>query len=166
MSNPYKHDLSIIILMVKSNSKKRLENDLKVEMKAKKLQKTSSSGNSKMISLVVIILVIIIGTVTAVTFYRNGSDGKNYDEFAMCLAEKDAVMYGSEGCTHCMNQKLEFGTSFQYVKYVECPLDLELCRAVGIVAYPTWIINGEKYTGEQPLETLADLTGCELPISE
>jgi len=85
-----------------------------------------------------------------------------YDTFATCLFEKGATMYGTEWCSHCQNQKKMFGKSFMYVDYVDCDEDRDECLKQGIKGYPTWIIDGEKYSGEQPLQRLASLTDCKL----
>jgi len=85
-----------------------------------------------------------------------------YDSFAQCLTEKGATMYGTEWCSHCQNQKKMFGKSFQYVDYVDCDKYGDECLKNGIRGYPTWIIDGEKYPGEQPLQRLASLTDCKL----
>ena len=63
------------------------------------------------------------------------------DAFAKCLTEKGLVMYGAEWCVHCKEQKALFGNSFQYVKYVECPDNTQLCVAEGINGYPTWKVK-------------------------
>ncbi|HIJ01189.1 TPA: hypothetical protein HA363_00925 [Candidatus Woesearchaeota archaeon] len=91
----------------------------------------------------------------------------NLDEFAQCLTEKGAKFYGATWCPHCTNQKELFGDSFKYVVYVECAdkdnpqVQTPECEAAGISGYPTWIINDKQYPGEQTLEGLAKLTGCE-----
>ena len=85
-----------------------------------------------------------------------------YDTFAKCLSEKDITMYGTEWCSHCKNQKKAFGKSFQYVNYVDCDFQKSECDNAGVSGYPTWIVDGEKYSGEQPLSRLAYLSGCEL----
>jgi len=85
-----------------------------------------------------------------------------YDTFAQCLFEKDAIMYGTEWCSHCQNQKKAFGKSFQYINYVDCDKYSEECLKNGVRGYPTWIINEESYSGEQSLPRLASLSGCEL----
>jgi glutaredoxin len=86
-----------------------------------------------------------------------------YDSFALCLFEKDATMYGTEWCSHCKNQKSLFGSAFKHVNYVDCDIDRDECLRAGVNGYPTWIINGKPYEGEQPLDRLSRLTGCELP---
>ena len=84
-----------------------------------------------------------------------------YDTFAKCITEKGAVMYGTEWCSHCQNQKRAFGKSFQYIDFVDCDLKKDECSKAGVRVYPTWIIDGELYTGEKELYRLASLTDCE-----
>ncbi len=91
-----------------------------------------------------------------------------YDDFAKCLTEKGVVMYGAYWCPHCQNQKEMFGSSWQYVAYVECSLpnragQTEICNEKGIQGYPTWDIKGGFHSGELSFEKLAELTGCILP---
>ena len=86
----------------------------------------------------------------------------DYDTFAQCLSEKGATMYGTEWCSHCKNQKDMFGTSFQFITYVDCDINSDECLKNGVKGYPTWGINDENYPGEQQLPRLASLTGCQL----
>ncbi len=86
----------------------------------------------------------------------------NLDNFAVCISENDAVMYGTEGCSYCQSQKAEFSSSVKYVNYIDCDKQKDVCLRNNIKRYPTWIINGEYYTGYQPLDKLASLTGCDL----
>jgi len=55
-----------------------------------------------------------------------------------------------------------FGDSFKYVNYIDCPENQDLCNEKGIQGYPTWIINGKQYPGEQTFQKLSELTGCSL----
>jgi len=96
------------------------------------------------------------------TFSACSSRPGKYDDFAICLFEKGAVMYGTEWCSHCKSQKKMFGKSFELVSYVDCDKFRDECLENGVTGYPTWIINGEKYSGEQQLPRLASLTLCEL----
>ncbi|MDQ5911816.1 MAG: VKORC1/thioredoxin domain protein, partial [Patescibacteria group bacterium] len=51
-----------------------------------------------------------------------------------------------------------------YVSYVECPDNVQVCISKGVNGYPTWInASGTLYEGEQGLEGLAKISGCELP---
>ena len=85
-----------------------------------------------------------------------------FDTFAQCLSEKNVKMYGTEWCSHCKSQKELFGNSFKYVDYIDCDRNREACQVAGIKGYPTWVIDGQSYSGEQPLERLASLSECEL----
>lgn len=92
----------------------------------------------------------------------------NLDSFAKCLTEKGVKMYGASWCPHCENNKRLFGNSWNYVNYVECAVEdqpqvqTQACSDAGISGYPTWLINNEKYPGEQSLERLAQLSGCKI----
>ncbi len=66
---------------------------------------------------------------------------KNFDDFAKCLTQKGAVMYGAVWCPHCKEQKAAFGDSFKYINHIECPDNTQLCIDKGIQGYPTWIIS-------------------------
>lgn len=95
-------------------------------------------------------------------FTNSCNNKKNYDTLANCLSEKGAVMYGTEWCPHCQEQKARFGESFKFVNYVDCDYQRGECQEAGIRGYPTWVINGGKYPGVQSLEKLAGLSGCQL----
>lgn len=108
-------------------------------------------------SVLLLLLVISLGCV--------GTSSEKKDALAKCLTEKGAKMYGAYWCSHCQNQKKTFGDSFQYVDYVECDAqgpngNPTACELAGIQGYPTWIIGGAKYSGEQDLGTLAKIAGC------
>lgn len=84
------------------------------------------------------------------------------------LSETGARMYGAYWCPHCAVQKDYFGGSASRLPYVECDPEgfgaqAALCDEVGIEAYPTWVIEGDRYLGAQPLSQLATLSGFESP---
>lgn len=110
----------------------------------------------------VIIFVLVIIAFGVFFFLIQQKPSENYDEFARCLTEKGATMYGAVWCGHCQDQKKIFGNSFKYINYVECPENQELCRQKGIDGYPTWIINDKKYPGFQNFEKLSQLSGCKI----
>tara|TARA_Y100000310_G_scaffold319200_1_gene374189 strand:+ start:625 stop:1002 length:378 start_codon:yes stop_codon:yes gene_type:complete len=106
----------------------------------------------------IIIILIIIG---AIYGYKTITKGflvpGQYDEFAQYLTEQGVIMYGTEWCPHCKNNKELFGNSFQYVNYIDCDRNRDACADANIRGYPTWNVNGESYPGEQSLERLAQL---------
>lgn len=94
----------------------------------------------------------------------------NLDSFAQCLSVSGVKMYGAYWCGHCQNNKKIFGSSVQYISYIECDpngqnSEAGLCAEKGIDGYPTWEINGKFYPGEQSLSKLAQLSGCSLNSS-
>lgn len=118
--------------------------------------------NNKIVFWVVVIAVCLAIIWLGVRSFGPGPTGK-YDTFAKCLAEKKVTMYGAYWCSHCQNEKRNFGSSFKYVPYVECTQETALCQAKGIAGYPTWMTeDGKKYEGEQGLNRIADFSGCEL----
>lgn len=92
-----------------------------------------------------------------------------YDAFAKCIAQTGTKFYGAFWCPHCAAQKQEFGTSEQYLPYVECSLpdesgQTQVCIDNKIQSYPTWVFpDGSRLTGTTPLDQLAQKTGCALP---
>lgn len=84
----------------------------------------------------------------------------NYDALAKCLSEKNVTMYGTEWCTHCQAQKKMFGSSFQYINFIDCDASKDICDREGITVYPTWDIGGHKVSGEMKADALSKLTGC------
>jgi uncharacterized membrane protein len=80
------------------------------------------------------------------------------------LTKSDAKFYGTYWCPHCQNQKELFGESAKRLPYVECspggqsaPQAAE-CKEKNVQSYPTWIIDGQRYSGTQSLDTLAQIT--------
>lgn len=125
------------------------------------MQDNKSKNNIMWVALVILVVAIVL----AVIFFlpkQDSSKYENLDEFASCLTEKGAVMYGAYWCSHCQAQKEEFGSSFKNINYVECTEKPDQCTAAGVQGYPTWVIASTTLVGEQTLETLAVHTNCAL----
>ncbi|HAJ44389.1 TPA: hypothetical protein DCX62_02155 [Candidatus Azambacteria bacterium] len=116
--------------------------------------------------LYIIGLIILALVIVAWYFYKSAPPAiSQYDDFAKCLAEKKVAMYGADWCSHCQNEKRAFGSSFQFVSYVECPKNPQACLEKGVTGYPTWIFpDGKKLVGEQGIEKLSQESGCQLPL--
>jgi len=122
----------------------------------------------KQVIIIVVIAVIVIAIIGVVAYFNNSKktsarpgfyEGEmslekmsevstcpltaDKDAFAKCLTEKGWAMYGAAWCSHCQAQKALFGTSFQYIKYVECPDNVQLCTDKGVNGYPTWIVENK-----------------------
>ena len=80
------------------------------------------------------------------------------------LSKSDAKFYGASWCPHCNDQKKLFGSSTKKIPYIECSPGGQqapaapACKEKNIQSYPTWIINGQRYTGVQQLDQLAQLS--------
>ena len=77
------------------------------------------------------------------------------------LSRTDAKFYGASWCPHCNDQKALFGSSVKRIPYVECspggsqaPQAKE-CKEKNVQSYPTWLINGQRFTGVLALDDLA-----------
>ena len=121
----------------------------------------------KFIIFVVLVVVVVAGV--GLYFGLKTEKSGKLDVFAQCLKTSGAQFYGTFWCTHCQNQKKMFGTSSQYLPYVECSTpdgseQLQVCKDKGIEGYPTWVFADEtRLSGELPLATLAEKTSCPLP---
>ncbi len=104
------------------------------------------------------IVLLIAAGVAGSYFFTPGP----YDDFAKCLSEKGAQMYGAMGwCQYTQGQKAMFGKSFTKINYHEFG---EFPKDMGeIKVTPTWIINGKAYPNTQSFDDLAQATGCPLP---
>ncbi|PIN99701.1 hypothetical protein COT72_05505 [archaeon CG10_big_fil_rev_8_21_14_0_10_43_11] len=111
--------------------------------------------------------VLLLGGATISGFFV--SEPGKYDEFAQCLTMSGAKMYGTYYCGACTKQKAQFGSSITFVEYVECDLGngqglRKACVDKNIQSTPTWIFSDEsRLVGLQPLDALAQKTGCKLP---
>ena len=87
------------------------------------------------------------------------------EQFASCLAEKGATMYGAWWCPHCKEQKAMFGeAAAAKLAYVECTEDPNRCLAAKVEYYPTWIFSdGSLISGTQNFATLSNRTSCPVP---
>jgi hypothetical protein len=125
---------------------------------------SQSSSASKIITA-----VLIVAAFAAVIYLALRKRGTRLDAFAKCIASKQAKMYGAYWCPHCADQKEMFGSSFQYVPYVECGVpgsrdEGPVCKDAGIKHFPTWqFADGERQEGTLPLQSLGTKTGCGLP---
>lgn len=116
--------------------------------------------------LLAVLAVVILSAVYVVLSVdkdkKTGIVYNDLDSFAKCLTDKEVKMYGTEWCGFCNRQKNLFGDSFQYIDFIDCDDNADLCQNAGVNGYPTWVIDNENYPGLTPLEQLASLSGCEL----
>jgi|TARA_B100001964_G_C14239396_1_gene604185 uncharacterized membrane protein YvbJ len=107
---------------------------------------------------IVLVIIVLIGSFSIVNANKPGP----LDDFAKCLSEKDAVMYGAlSWCKYTQAQKAMFGKSFNhlnYIDYTEYPEE----QFGKIKKTPTWIINGKAYENVISIDKLSQLSGCEI----
>ncbi|MBI2629434.1 hypothetical protein HYW74_05100 [Candidatus Pacearchaeota archaeon] len=133
----------------------------------KPILKISDKRKTRNWILIIVAVLIIIGIAYFLAFKENPNDGK-YDSFAQCLSEKNTTMYGAFWCPHCKEQKKAFGSSWQYINYIECSTpdgnaQLQICKDANIDGYPTWqFADGTRRDGFVPLADLARITNCSL----
>ena len=133
------------------------------------MAKKRDKGN-KHVGIIIGVLIIIILIIAAFfVFSGNKIPQEEIDVFAKCLTEKGAVMYGAFWCPHCARTKARFGSSFQYIKYVECDPrgdneQSQLCIQKEIESYDTWeFADSSRLVGEPTFEAMAEKTGCIAP---
>lgn len=119
------------------------------------------------------LVAVLVVAVALVYLTQGGASAPGfYDEFAKCVANSGAKMYGAYWCPHCADQKKMFGSSAKYLPYVECDprgnnADEKACDAAGVKGFPTWTFSdGTKNEGDLSLRQLAIRTNCTLPESE
>ena len=113
--------------------------------------------------LKVFVSIFFIFTFSILIFWLKNKEesGNSLDSFAQCLTSKGVIMYGAYWCPHCQNQKKLFGSSFKYIKYIECTQDVKTCQEKNIQSYPTWIFeDGSRVEGEVSLDQLSQTSNC------
>ncbi|MEK6936254.1 MAG: hypothetical protein AABW67_05680 [Nanoarchaeota archaeon] len=129
------------------------------------MKHTSQKSESKKINFkkyFIIIAVIIIVVLIVLSILNYAKKPGQYDEFAKCLKEKGAVIYGNDYCSYTTKQLGFFGKSQKLLNYVKCIDNEELCNSKGVDITPTWEINEKIYSGVQTFEALAAYSGCKL----
>lgn len=129
------------------------------------LSRITFMNKTTLLTLVAIILITIgLSAWVFADASKPAVSDPQLDQFAKCLSDQGAIMYGAYWCSHCQNQKRLFGQSFELVNYVECTQDVANCEAAGITGYPTWIFaDGSRIEGEASFAQLAERTQCPLP---
>ncbi len=131
---------------------KQKENEQKEHgLREEELRAEKGRKNKKRFRVITIsaAIFLILGSWIAYSFLSPGK----YDDFAKCLTEKGAVMYGEDWCKYTNAQKGMFGKSFKYINYQV---------KENLRKRPTWVIDGESYETVQSFERLAALTGCKI----
>lgn len=132
------------------------------------MKNKTKPSSSKYIVIGIIIIVIIAA---AIFIGKNNTSysRESIDSFAKCLTEKGTLMYGTFWCPKCAEQKKMFGSSFQFVDYVECDArgeneQSQLCIEKNVEKYPDWqFSDNSRLVGILPFEELGAKAGCTPP---
>jgi len=106
----------------------------------------------------IVLIVVLIGLSINTQMKKSGE----FDDFAKCLTEKGAIIYGNDYCSYTIKQLNFFGKSQKLLNYVKCINNEGLCNSKGVDITPTWEINGETYSGVKTFEDLSSYSGCDL----
>ena len=113
---------------------------------------------------------VLGGVLVALYGAAPAADAPDLTDFARCLSNKGAVMYGASWCPHCKAQLKQFGNAASELQYVECSeigIQNGDCNEAGITSYPTWEFDdGSRLTGNLSLDRLSQKTGCQLPAKD
>ena len=137
-----------------------LEHKQKEEERLKQKEESYKANKKTLRIGYIIIFVIIIGLGYSV--YALMASSSKYYNFAQCLKDKGAIVYGNDFCQYTGKQLAMFGSSAKNLNYVKCAENKALCDDKNVRITPTWEINGNFYKEVQPLQRLSDLTGCKL----
>jgi hypothetical protein len=101
----------------------------------------------------IIFIVLVVIVIGGFGLYLNSQPTapSKFDGLALALKSSGANFYGAFWCPHCQEQKAEFGSSKQYLPYVECAnpdnSQTQVCIDNKIESYPSWTFkNGIKIT--------------------
>ena len=122
---------------------------------------------TKFYIIFVVIVVLLVGGLGIFMSKKVVAPSK-LDGFAQCITSSGAEFYGAYWCSHCKEQKDDFGSSAQYLPYIECSntdnTQKQVCIDKKIEGYPTWTFKDEsRLSGRLSLETLAEKTQCVIP---
>lgn len=118
------------------------------------VQKPKNKKKFLIVSIISVVFILIFGGIGL--GYINRLKPAPLDDFAQCLSEKGAIMYGATFCQYTHAQKAMFGNSIRFIDsrdFTEDPT---------ITITPTWLIDGEYYENVQTFNRLSQLTGCEI----
>ncbi len=140
------------------------------ERRKKQAEREQGNGARRTLMGRLLITLVIVAAFGGAFYFGIHKRNARLDAFAKCTADHGAKMYGAFWCPHCQEQKEEFGSSFEYVNYIECGVKGDLhaqtavCKSAGINHYPTWEFPDKtRIEGKESFQSLSDRTGCTLP---
>lgn len=111
---------------------------------------------------ILIASAVVVAALIGLAVWNNVKPSK-YDDFAQCLSDQGVTEYAAYWCSACAKQEEILGNASRYINRVECSSpgshSFDLCP--DITSTPTWEgPDGERITGVQSIEQLAERFGC------
>lgn len=116
--------------------------------------------DKKKTKIVILYIATFLFFLICVFFIYKYKNFSQENKFAQCLDRKGFIMYGADWCQSCQNQKRMFGTSFEFINYVNCDFNKKICQDLSITAYPVWVFGADRLVGVQSLSKLTEVSGC------
>ncbi len=117
-------------------------------------------NNNQSNSWIYVIAIVLIITAVLLFLYIEESSPEIVDEKTLlCIAEK-SQLYVSTNCGYCNSQKRLLGEDSSMFNITDCRQNPSACVDAGIQVVPTWIIDGEVYTGYHIIKDLKEITNC------
>ena len=140
-------------------SKEEIESFRHENQKAEPSREKSAAKkpNKKIIIISIVSVLLVLAGIGIGIGFANANKPGPVDDFAKCLTERGAVMYGAPLCKYTVGQKAMFGNSMRLIDYRDFTED------PNVEITPTWLINGVYYQNVQTFDRLSALTGCSLP---
>lgn len=138
------------------------EDSLTQHIRAKHVKVNDKKEKSNPKKYIIFFMIGLIFVLLGATAYSYSQRPGEYDDFAKCLTEKGAIVYGNDFCSYTGKQLNFFGKSEKYLNYVKCIDNQDLCDSKGVTLTPTWEINGSMHKSVQTFEKLSSLTGCKI----
>jgi hypothetical protein len=112
------------------------------------------------------ILIVLIGVFFVVTNnvskYNGLSVSNGETKFQKCLSTQDIKLFINTESTDESIKNTGLFDNIQYFKIQNCFTNNQICLDNGVSDFPTWIINGNKYSGDITESQLSEYTSCSL----
>lgn len=109
----------------------------------------------------IIFTIVVILIVGGFGLFLNKSNPSKFEGLAKSLKENGAQFYGAFWCSHCQEQKAEFGGAKKYLPYIECSnpnnTQTKICEDNKIEGYPSW-----KFKNDIKIKSTKEPIVCEI----
>jgi len=110
--------------------------------------------------VLVLVFYAIASTITRITGYVVAEPIN--DDFAACLEEQDIMLYIYTDDSANLLKNNDIAGYLKNIKIMNCKRNPEACEELGIVNYPTWLINNQIIAGDLSLDDFSEYSECEL----